>query len=652
MRQLTACGGRIRRAVIPGRTGGGPLHAPTRGFARLPEPFRRLARVRPRNRPRRRSGPPGGPPSRRATAAPAVRLIRAHGTPAPRRSARPAGRRRLDPGACAGRRLAGRALRPDRPRPLLRAAAARLHRLRAALAPAARPRRSRAPRPPDRACRRPSRTRSAPLAGRSGRVASCCRASTTPPLARPPSGGPAAICSGWGRWSRARRRTSSPRLRRGPAAGPRRRPGRGRRGAAGRRVAGPGVHMLGRRRRRHAAGAVRRGAGARDAVVAGGLRAAAARGRAHGMPSVVTDLPVFRETLADGALRAARATRRRWRTRCCASRASRACAAGSAPRRARVGADDLGARGRRAARRAGRRASARELHRRRRPARLRAPTSRVLLASLERVRPPARRSCRRQRLDRRRAAARPPAAAPRSRLAGNPGFGAANNAGVARARHDVTVLLNPDVDRCSTAPARARGLARAPTRCTSRACSTPTAPSAQRAPAARAGRARCCPRSSTRACCRAAPRERADPWRAETAREVGWAIAARARRRGRRPCGALGPFDPAAFLFYEDLELASGRGRRRPDDPASRPAAWSTRGQHSPGPRSGRRAELQARRREACGPRSGPRALALDDAAQARDVRHPRGRPRRAAPRRLAPARPARGAAARPAVPA
>ena len=31
-------------------------------------------------------------------------------------------------------------------------------------------------------------------------------------------------------------------------------------------------------------------------------------------------------------------------------------------------------------------------------------------------------------------------------LDGNPGFGAANNAGVERARHDVTVLLNPDCE--------------------------------------------------------------------------------------------------------------------------------------------------------------------------------------------------------------
>ena len=31
-------------------------------------------------------------------------------------------------------------------------------------------------------------------------------------------------------------------------------------------------------------------------------------------------------------------------------------------------------------------------------------------------------------------------------LDGNPGFGAANNAGLARAAHDVTVLLNPDCE--------------------------------------------------------------------------------------------------------------------------------------------------------------------------------------------------------------
>ena len=45
-------------------------------------------------------------------------------------------------------------------------------------------------------------------------------------------------------------------------------------------------------------------------------------------------------------------------------------------------------------------------------------------------------------------------------LAGNPGFGAACNAGVGRARHDVAVLLNPDCellgDDLSRLAARAR----------------------------------------------------------------------------------------------------------------------------------------------------------------------------------------------------
>src|SRR4029077_2196249 len=38
------------------------------------------------------------------------------------------------------------------------------------------------------------------------------------------------------------------------------------------------------------------------------------------------------------------------------------------------------------------------------------------------------------------------AGAEKIELDGNPGFGAANNAGVAAATHDVTVLLNPDVE--------------------------------------------------------------------------------------------------------------------------------------------------------------------------------------------------------------
>ena len=53
-------------------------------------------------------------------------------------------------------------------------------------------------------------------------------------------------------------------------------------------------------------------------------------------------------------------------------------------------------------------------------------------------------------------------------------------------------------------------------------------------------------------------RVRYEPWRGETAREVGWAIAACMAARSdllRR----LGPFDPEAFLFYEDMELLPAR---------------------------------------------------------------------------------------------
>ena len=46
-------------------------------------------------------------------------------------------------------------------------------------------------------------------------------------------------------------------------------------------------------------------------------------------------------------------------------------------------------------------------------------------------------------------------------LPGNPGFGAASNAGVARAEHAACVLLNPDCMVLDDAPARLAALARA-----------------------------------------------------------------------------------------------------------------------------------------------------------------------------------------------
>ncbi|HEV7462286.1 MAG TPA: glycosyltransferase, partial [Solirubrobacteraceae bacterium] len=109
----------------------------------------------------------------------------------------------------------------------------------------------------------------------------------------------------------------------------------------------------------------------------------------------------------------------------------------------------------------------------------------------------------------------------------------------------------------------------------------------------------------------------AEPWRADAPREVGWVIAACLAARTdvlRR----LGPFDPRAFLFYEDLDLclrarAAGVPTELHPDIVLRHA-----GAHATGPAFGGEPHelLARRRREVIGARLGRRALALDDAAQ------------------------------------
>ena len=68
-----------------------------------------------------------------------------------------------------------------------------------------------------------------------------------------------------------------------------------------------------------------------------------------------------------------------------------------------------------------------------------------------------------------------------------------------------------------------------------------------------------------------AVRERLEPYRAERARTVGWAIAA-CLAAATATLRRLGPFDPAAHLFAEDMDAVPARaGRRDPDRPPSRP---------------------------------------------------------------------------------
>lgn len=188
----------------------------------------------------------------------------------------------------------------------------------------------------------------------------------------------------------------------------------------------------------------------------------------------------------------------------------------------------------------------------------------------------------------------------------NPGFGAANNAGVAQAGHPVTVLLNPDVELLDD------GLARLTARAADR--DVLLAPrllnldgSVQRSAWPVPGRWGALAQTLV-----------PGPLRREPAGPVGWvlgaAIAARTALLRR-----LGPFDPEAFLFYEDLELclhARQRGVPVVLDPSIRVVHA---GGHATGPAfGGEPIELHTRRRrEVIAARLGRRALARDDAAQA-----------------------------------
>jgi GT2 family glycosyltransferase len=112
-------------------------------------------------------------------------------------------------------------------------------------------------------------------------------------------------------------------------------------------------------------------------------------------------------------------------------------------------------------------------------------------------------------------------------------------------------------------------------------------------------------------------RERAEPYRAERPRTVGWAIAACVAARTdvlRR----LGPFDPAHFLFFEDMNLclrARVAGIPTVLDPSVRirhVGGHATRRAYAGEPL----ALLARRRREVVEASRGGRARALDDVAQ------------------------------------
>jgi N-acetylglucosaminyl-diphospho-decaprenol L-rhamnosyltransferase len=203
-------------------------------------------------------------------------------------------------------------------------------------------------------------------------------------------------------------------------------------------------------------------------------------------------------------------------------------------------------------------------------------------------------------------------------LPGSPGYGAANNEGVLRASHDVVALLNPDVELLDAGLLRLVALAGARDALLVPRLLNPDG-TPQRSAHPLPGRAGALLPALVHPPLLPAPlRLRAEPWRADAPRTVGWAIAAALVARTSTLRG-LGPFDPEAFLFYEDLDLCL-RARAAGVATELRPEVRLRHaGGHATGPAFGGEAhELQARRRrEVVGARLGRRALALDDAAQA-----------------------------------
>jgi GT2 family glycosyltransferase len=202
-------------------------------------------------------------------------------------------------------------------------------------------------------------------------------------------------------------------------------------------------------------------------------------------------------------------------------------------------------------------------------------------------------------------------------LGGNPGFGAANNAGLELVREPVTTLVNPDVELLDDGLALLAELAAA-----HEALEVPRLlnadgsiqDSAHPLPGTLEAFV---PALIPRPLLPGALRRRYEPWRSHDARPVGWAtgacLAARTELLRR-----LGPFDPDAFLFYEDMELCL-RARDLGVPTILRP---EIRLRHLGGTSTERALgsqalELDAQRRRAVVARRGRMAVAIDDASQA-----------------------------------
>ncbi len=202
-------------------------------------------------------------------------------------------------------------------------------------------------------------------------------------------------------------------------------------------------------------------------------------------------------------------------------------------------------------------------------------------------------------------------------LDGNRGFGAGCNAGLELVDEPVTALVNPDVELLDGGLARlADEAAETDALFAPRLLNSDGSvqDSAHPTPGRLQGLV---PALLPRPLLPGRLRERYEPWRSDNPRSVGWAVAA-CLVASTDLLRRLGPFDPDAFLFYEDMELCL-RARRAGVPTLLRPGvALRHRGGASVGPALGEGdLPLRARRRREVLAREGHVPLLMDDIAEA-----------------------------------
>jgi N-acetylglucosaminyl-diphospho-decaprenol L-rhamnosyltransferase len=199
------------------------------------------------------------------------------------------------------------------------------------------------------------------------------------------------------------------------------------------------------------------------------------------------------------------------------------------------------------------------------------------------------------------------------RLDGNLGFGAGSNAGLERVTEPVTAFVNPDVELLDG------GLSRLALDASSGGVLL--APRLLNADGSVQDSAHPLPGRVETLIPALLPRRllpiRFEPWRSHSTRKVGWAVAACIVGRTDELL-ALGPFDPEAFLFYEDMELCL-RARRAGIPTLLRPdvALRHLGGASTSRALSDVDLDLRARRRREVVGVDGRARLLVDDVAEA-----------------------------------